>query len=315
MKYLVTGGAGFIGSTLVHRLCSKGHHVIVIDDLSSGKRGFLPDNVLIEFVEAKVQDLDIAAIAEIDGIFHLGAQASVPLSIDNFYDSSANNLLSTLKVFDWARNQDVPVVYATSSAVYGELPFGDDGTEAVELGSPYAVDKYVMEKYAHTCHEHYQLSSVGLRFFNVYGPKQDASNPYSGVISIFIDRLLKGQSVIVNGGYQTRDFIFIDDVVDTLCRAMSHASDQRCCEVLNLGTDVSVTIDDLLASIASEIGIEPDVEYRDLPAGDPAVSLGTSKRVAQLLNIDHQQFTPLAEGIKRTIAYEKKQGSGYEERP
>ena len=120
--------------------------------------------------------------------------------MEDFFDSSKNNLLSALRVFDWARELGVPVVYASASAVYGELPEGDDASNVTHLISPYAVDKLAMEQYAAMAWELYGVPSVGLRFFNVYGPRQDPNSPYSGVISVFIKRVSGGEVVTVNGG-------------------------------------------------------------------------------------------------------------------
>ena len=167
-KFVVTGGCGFIGSHLVELLSSKGHSVIIIDDLSSG----LASNIStlkgdIEFIEAKVETFDFLSIGYVDAIFHLAAQASVPFSINNFVSSSSTNLLSTFKVIEYCTHFDIPMVYASTSAVYGNLHYGVEMGD-IELLSPYATDKYCMEMYTASNFNLRGISSFGLRFFNVY---------------------------------------------------------------------------------------------------------------------------------------------------
>ena len=198
MKYLVTGGAGFIGSHLTEYLLENNHLVICVDDFSSGLKSNLYKHKNLTIIEEKIQSFNINSINDIDGIFHLAAQASVPFSIDNFYLSSRNNILSSLRIWDYVKQNRIPIVYASSSAVYGNLPLGDDRRNEYDILSPYAQDKLTMEDYANMSWKIFKTPSIGLRFFNVYGPKQDPSNPYSGVISIFIDRLLKEKPITVN---------------------------------------------------------------------------------------------------------------------
>ena len=190
----------------------------------------------IDFYEEKIELFDFNKLSDIDAIVHLAAQPSVPFSITNFSDSSPSNLLGAIKVIDHCRLFNIPLVYASSSAIYGNFEFGNDEIENVDLLSPYATDKYAMELYSTTAHKIYQLSSVGLRFFNVYGPRQDPSSQYSGVISIFADKLLKGQNITINGGHQTRDFIYVKDVVNIIYSAIILASKNSICEISNVLT-------------------------------------------------------------------------------
>ena len=303
MKYLVTGGAGFIGSHLVEGLMKSKREVIVVDDLSSGHLDNITDRENCKIYSQCIQNLDLETFQDLDGIFHLAAQASVPVSIAEFYTSCQNNILSSLKVFDIAKKLDIPVVYASSSAVYGNLPKGDDSSNQYELDSPYAVDKYCMEKYAEVANKLYKLPSIGLRFFNVYGPKQDPNNPYSGVISIFIKQINCGETVTVNGGYQTRDFIYVNDVVNILAKAMSILHTKSISTVVNVGTGRSLTIDSLLDAIIKLIGRKPKVDYKPLPAGDPEVSSGTYEKMITLFNLSLNNFTKLEDGLRETIDY------------
>lgn len=304
MKYLVTGGAGFIGSNLVEELLNMNNIVIVVDDLSSGfKENLFEHNNLI-FIEKRIQDIK-EIIDKFDGIFHLAAQASVPVSIDDFYKSSANNLLSSFKVLEIAKNQKIPIVFASSSAIYGNMPIGDDEQPAYEILSPYAQDKLTLEDYSKLFYNLYSVSSIGLRFFNVYGPKQDPSNPYSGVISIFIEKFLKNQSITINGGYQTRDFIYIKDIVDTLITAMRIQEEKQYNEFINVGTGVSITIDDLYLSLSNIFNYNVEKNYKPLPFGDPEKSVGNYKKLRDVLNIKNEHFVSLKDGLANTIDYFK----------
>ena len=301
MKYVVTGGAGFIGSHLVDELLDSGHDVLVIDDLSAGASENLRVDGRCRLWARKVQDTEIRSDEGIDGVFHLAAQSSVPLSVEDFFKSSRNNVLSTLKVFDWARNLSVPVVYASSSAVYGELPEGDDTSDATHLISPYAVDKLIMEQYAAMAWELYGVPSVGLRFFNVYGPRQDPNSPYSGVISVFIKRVGSGDVVTVNGGYQTRDFVYVVDAVRIAMRSMSILAAKPLCERVNVCTGRAITISALLDAVVDIIGKTPQVENRELPPGDPEKSSGTWEKMCEMFSIPLDDFTRLERGLAETI--------------
>ena len=210
-SFIVTGGLGFIGSNLVKEL-SKKNKVIVIDDLSSGKISNLKKNKNITIFNQKLQN--IKKINKIvDGIFHLAAQPSVPLSIKNTYKSTSNNILSSVKIFEIAKSQNIPILYASSSAIYGNISKGDDKKKNFNILSPYALDKLYLENLATLYFDLFKISSAGMRFFNVYGPNQDQNNPYSGVIAKFINLAKKNRTLTVYGGHQTRDFIYISDVV------------------------------------------------------------------------------------------------------
>ena len=309
MKYLVTGGAGFIGSHLVEHLIDSNHEVVVIDDLSSGKLNNIDNQESCRIFIQTVQDTILENSENFDGIFHLAAQASVPVSIEDFYLSSKNNILSSLKVFDIARHLSIPVVYASSSAIYGDLPEGNDTTELYDLGSPYAVDKISLENYARVAHRLYAVPSMGLRFFNIYGPKQDPTNPYSGVISIFIRQVILGEQVTVNGGYQTRDFVYVKNAVEVALKSMQLLHAHPLCDAVNVCTGESITIDDLLQHIVRLIGNIPEVVYRGLPPGDPEVSSGTCEKMVRLLGIPLKEFTAIEEGLKETVKYCQREDS------
>ena len=164
-----------------------------------------------------------------------------------------------------------------------------------------------MEHYAKLCFDVYNVSSIGLRFFNVYGPRQDPTNPYSGVIAIFIDRLLDKKTVTVNGGYQSRDFIYVDDIVNVLSKAMVYLMYNNACDVLNVGTGISTTIDKLLTTISGILDIEPKINLEKLPKGDPVKSSGTYDKLQQTFGIDISKFTSINIGLEKTVEYFRKE--------
>jgi UDP-glucose 4-epimerase len=306
MKYLITGGAGFIGSNLSQHLIHKGHDVVIVDNLSSGRiSNLISVKNKVLFFKEKIENFDFKLIHNINAVIHLAAQPSVSQSIDDFYNSSSSNMLGTIKVIDFCRKNSIPFIYASSSAIYGNLKMGDDQKDFIDLLSPYATDKYAMELYAMTAFKNYQLSSIGLRFFNVYGPRQDPGSPYSGVISIFADRMLKHEDIIINGGHQTRDFIFVRDVVNVICQAIDLACQKPVCEICNVLTGRTVTINFLAEQMMSVIGSKVKKVYKDLSIGDPEKSEGTVENMSRLFFMDEDKITKLEKGLEETIQYIK----------
>lgn len=251
MRVLVTGGAGFIGSHLVERLAEEGHEVVVLDNLSTGRRanlGAVADRARL--VVADVRDAAaVSSCAAGCGLaFHLAAAVSVPWSVEHPADSHEINLRGTLNVLLAARDAGVRrVVFASSAAVYGPgapLPAPEEAPFAPV--SPYGVEKAAGELYLAMFHRLYGLETTALRFFNVYGPRQDPASPYSGVVSTFADRVRQGSALTIQGdGEQTRDFVYVGDVV----RAMTIAATapQAAGRVYNVGTGRAVRLLDMLA--------------------------------------------------------------------
>jgi UDP-glucose 4-epimerase len=307
MKIVVTGGAGFIGSHLCEYLSANGDHVTVIDDLSSGYKENLASVIdTIDFYKKRVQDFDFFELDEVDAVVHLAAQVSVPVSIQDFAASSSSNLLGSINVLDFCRSRTVPLVYASSSAVYGNLNLGNDARHEIDVMSPYAADKYMMEVYADVAFKLYKTSSVGLRFYNVYGPRQDPSNAYSGVISIFTSRLMGGQSIFINGGSQSRDFIYVEDVVRAIVKAIGVVKKETLCTKANILTGRSVTIESIADMLIDLIGAKGEKIYRDLPVGDPKWSKGTTERMQGLLGGNLDEMVPIEEGLRSTVDFLKK---------
>ena len=299
-KYLITGCAGFIGSNLVKKIY-KDYDLILVDDLSEGSLSNLPKILRKKLIKKKIQNIKNLKINKLNGIFHLAAQSSVPLSLNKFYKSSTNNIESSLKVFEIAKKFSSPIIYASSSAVYGNLPVGDDQKEKFSIKSPYAQDKLTVEHYAKIAFEIFNISSVGLRLFNVYGPGQRSNSPYSAVIPIFINRILKKLPVIINGGYQTRDFVYVTDVVNIMIMAMKKIQKKGSFQTFNVGTGRSVKIDFLLKLIKKNIGFNPKIIKHKLEKFDPEKSSGTYKKIFKYLNLKKNNFTKLENGIIKTI--------------
>ncbi len=301
-KYLITGSAGFIGSHLVESLHKK-YKLILVDDLSEGLRKNLPQNLRKKLIKKKIQDVSVNKIKNLKGIFHLAAQSSVPISINNFYTSSSNNISSSLKVFELAKKFSVPVIYASSSAVYGNISVGCDIKNNFDISSPYAQDKLTLEKYSKMFFDVYKISSIGLRFFNVYGPRQNASSPYSAVIPIFIDKMKKNLPVTINGGFQTRDFIFIKDVIQIMELSMHKAQIKKNFNIFNVGTGKSVNIDFLFKLIKKNIPNRSKIIRKKLDHFDPKKSIGTFKKLRKFLKNKKINFTQLEDGIIKTISF------------
>tara|TARA_B100001057_G_scaffold411127_1_gene426562 strand:+ start:1031 stop:1948 length:918 start_codon:yes stop_codon:yes gene_type:complete len=299
-KYLITGCAGFIGSHLVKQLYKK-YKLILVDDLSEGRKVNLPQQVRNNLIKKKIQNINFKKIKNLKGIIHLAAQSSVPLSIKDFLSSSTNNITSSFKVFEIAKKFSIPVIYASSSAIYGDLPIGNDNKSKFSISSPYAQDKLTLEDYAKMMFKVYNISSIGLRFFNVYGPKQNANSPYSAVIPIFIDRMKKNLPVTINGGRQTRDFIFINDIIKIIQISMKKSQINKINDVFNVGTGRSININTLFHIIKKKIPNNSKIIKRPLDKFDPKKSSGNFEKLKKNLLNKKFNFTKLEEGISKTI--------------
>lgn len=299
LHYLVTGGCGFIGSHLADHLSALGHRVRVLDDLSTGHLENLPDRA--ELVvgdvadEATVRD----AMRDIDGCFHLAAAASVARCNAEAILTNRINLAGTLTILATAARHAIPVVYASSAAVYGANPATPlaESSETRPL-SVYAADKLACELHAAVASHLHHVPTVGLRFFNVYGPRQDPASPYSGVISIFADRLASGQSLVVYGdGAQVRDFVFVGDVVDVIVAAMAHRPSGAF--VCNVCTGEGTTILALAKLLAEITGVRAEIRHGAARAGDVRISIGDPRRLAQVYG--RVPKTTLREGLRELL--------------
>lgn len=302
MKYLITGGCGFIGSHIAEALAEEGHEIIVYDNLSSGYEKNIAHIERIKLVKADIRD-DAALKNEmksVDGIFHQAALVSVFKSVEDPLENHNINSLGTLKVLLAARDNGVRrVVSASSAAVYGNdpaLPKTEDMKPCPE--SPYGLSKLDAEHYSRLFSRLYGLETVCLRYFNVYGPRQDPSSMYSGVISRFADFIRSGKNPVVFGdGHQTRDFVYVKDVVQANLLAMQNP--QASGNVYNVGAGREISLLQLLDSFRELLGGEFNTRFKDARAGDIRRSVADISRISSQLG--YRPRFSLAEGLARLI--------------
>jgi UDP-glucose 4-epimerase len=301
-KVLVTGGAGFIGSHLVDALVARGTAVTVLDDLSTGKHENIAHHADgMTFIEGSVSDQDtvMRAAEGVDTVFHLAAVASVQKSIEHPIETHEANATGTLTVFEVARKLSINrVVYASSSAVYGDLP-DMPKTESSQCcpKTPYGLHKMIGEAYAKLYYELHDVKSVGFRCFNVYGQRQDASSPYSGVISLFSKLLIEGKQPNVYGdGTATRDFVHVSDVVEA--NLLAAESDVNF-DVFNIATGTETSINDLVQTINGVLGTDIAPIYQAERAGDIKRSVANISKAQKELGWSPKMA--LKEGISELL--------------
>ena len=305
-RYLVTGGAGFIGSHLTRELLSRGHQVVVLDNLSTGKRENLEDCAgEPEFVEGSITDLEtvMRCCEGVDCVFHQAALPSVPRSVADPLTSDEHNIGGTLRVFWGAHKTGVRrVVYAASSSVYGdteELP-KHEGMCPRPM-SPYAVNKRVAELYGAVFDNLYGLSTIGLRYFNVFGPRQDPASQYAAVVPKFITAFLNGEAPVIHGdGLQSRDFTFIQNVVEANLAACA-APDSAGGRSYNIALGGRVTVLDLCLKIRDLLGSNIDAIHQEARAGDVRHSQADVSLAQEHLR--YRGSVGLQEGLNRTVQW------------
>jgi nucleoside-diphosphate-sugar epimerase len=302
---LVTGGAGFIGSHIVDALAKNDCRVTVLDNLVTGHRSNLEHlGDRIEFVEGDIRDEKMLndVIQGCEVVFHQAAVVSVSISVEDPLHACDVNDLGTVKVLDAARKNGVGrVVMASSSAVYGDDPKLPKKEKMTPLPlSPYAVQKLTGEYNASVFHSLYGLETVCLRYFNVYGPRQDPSSPYSGVISIFMDQASKGEPPMIYGdGGQTRDFVFVKDVV---CANLLAAVEQKAAgQVFNVGTGISISIGDLWEEIQKISGVKLTPTFGPQRSGDIRGSVADISRIRKMLRFEPEM--ELRPGLEKTFSW------------
>jgi nucleoside-diphosphate-sugar epimerase len=305
MRYLVTGGAGFIGSNTVDELVRRGHGVVVLDDLSSGKEDNLAEvRSKITFMKGSITDIEAVqkAMVQADYVIHLAARTSVPRSVKDPVDTNRINVDGTLNVLVAARDNKVKrVVFAASSSAYGDtptLPKSED-MQPVPI-SPYGVSKYVGELYAQTFGRCYGLENVCLRYFNIFGPRQDPDSPYSGVLSRFSAAFLDSTPPVVFGdGEQTRDFTYVDNAVlaNTLaCEAPSASG-----RTFNVGTGHAVSLNQVLQMLQKASGKTLETKYEPSREGDIRDSLADIRLAKEFLG--YEPAVLFEEGLERTYTW------------
>lgn len=301
-KVIVTGGAGFIGSHLTELLLSRGYHVIIIDNLSTGKMANIEPSlksIRVEFTQGSITDFPLLQklFQGVYYVFHQAALSSVPRSVEEPLLTNKINITGTLNVLLAARDNSVKkVIYASSSSVYGDTPTLPKRENMIpHPQSPYALTKLAGEYYCHIFHQIYNLPTICLRYFNVYGPRQDSDSQYAAIIPIFIGRVSQGKPLIIYGdGEQTRDFTFVKDVI----QANIIGAESDACGVFNIGRGENNTINDLAKTITRIMGKDLQSEYQPPRPGDVKHSLADISR-ARAIGYD-PQYSP-EDGLKETI--------------
>lgn len=308
-KYLVTGIAGFIGSTIASRLVARGDDVRGLDNFSTGNRDNLKEFAdAIDFREADI--LDLAALRSacegVDGVFHQAAIPSVPKSVKDPLGSNQANVDGTVNVLVAARDAKVKrVVYAASSSAYGDtptLPKREDMTP--NPISPYAVAKLASEYYMSSFYRCYGLETVSLRYFNIFGPRQDPTSPYSGVLAKFITQMLRNERPTIFGdGEQSRDFTYIDNAVDANLLAASAPAGQVAGKMFNVATGTRFSLNQTFAALKTITGYKGDSAYAAEREGDVKHSLADITRARTYLG--YEPKISFEEGLRRTVAWYK----------
>ena len=303
-NYLVTGGAGFIGSHLSEELVRRGHRVRVADSLITGKRANLDHISGVEFLEGDLADMPFAqqAVEGMHYVLHQAAIPSVPRSVKDPITSNRANVDATLNVLVAARDAGVKrLVFAGSSSAYGNTPTlpKHEGMPDSPL-SPYALQKVVGEQYLQMFTKLYGLETVTIRYFNVFGPRQDPSSPYSGVISVFATALLENRPATIYGdGGQTRDFTYVANVVDGVLRACE--ADGASGEVINVATGGRISLNELYHTMKKLVGATVDPVYVDTRAGDVRDSQADISKARRILG--YEPVVSFEEGLRRTVEW------------
>ncbi|NIE75558.1 NAD-dependent epimerase/dehydratase family protein [Pantoea sp. Ap-967] len=301
---LITGGAGFIGSHLCDALLAKGYAVRVLDDLSMGKRSNLQlDHPHLELIEGDVADagLVLRAMQGCGGVVHLAAVASVQASVDDPVKTHQSNFIGTLNVCEAMSVHGVRrVLFASSAAVYGNNGEGQAISEDTAKAplTPYAVDKLASEQYLDFYRRQHGLEPVVFRFFNIFGPRQDPSSPYSGVISIFCERATQGLPITVFGdGEQTRDFLYVGDLVQVLMQALEQPQVEE--GAVNVGLNRATSLNQMLKALEQVLGSLPAVSYGEARSGDIRHSRADNQRL--LARFELAQPTSIVQGLARLL--------------
>jgi UDP-glucose 4-epimerase len=298
--YLVTGGCGFIGSHLATTLLAAGHAVRILDDLSSGRRALAPEGAELHIGSITDPSAVAKAIEHVDGCFHLAAIASVIRSVEDWSGTHGVNLGGTIRLFEAAAASGIPVVYASSAAAYGEpaaLPVDEDSRPWPLTA--YGADKLGCEIQARVGGLTRGLKSFGLRFFNVFGPNQDPSSPYSGVIAVFADRVSAGRPLVVFGdGEQTRDFVYVSDVVRHLILALPLAS--TLAPICNVSRGQAVTVRSLASTVMQACGREVPVRHEPARPGEIRHSVGSTAKAEKLFGVTIR--VALIDGLRLLLA-------------
>jgi nucleoside-diphosphate-sugar epimerase len=317
MRYLVTGGAGFIGSNTVDELVRRGHSVVVLDDLTSGKEDNLAEiRNKITFIKGSITDIEVVrkAMHEAEHVLHLAARTSVPRSVKDPIETNKINIDGTLNVLVAAKELKVKrVVFAASSSAYGETPtLPKVETMQPQPISPYGVTKYVGELYGQTFGKCYGLENVALRYFNIFGPRQDPSSPYSGVLAKFCTSFLEGTPPVVFGdGEQTRDFTYVENAV--LANLLACEAPNVSGKVFNVGIGGRVSLNEVLRALAKITGKTLETKYEPARDGDIRDSQADISQARNSLG--YEPPVGFEDGLARTFEWYRETQTEAEAKP
>ena len=310
MRTLVTGGAGFIGSHLVAELVARGDEIVVVDDLSMGRRENLPPGVRLVVADVRHPDAIAAAVDGVDTLFHLAARVTIRGSVESFLDDAEANVMGTVGVLEACRRaarRPRRIVYASSMAVYADrstIPIGEGAS--LDPGSPYGIAKMAGERYVHLLSRQLGMESVALRYFNTYGERQTPT-PYVGVMTIFLRALLRGETPTIFGsGAQVRDFVYAGDVARaTLLAATSPAAADG---TFNVGTGHGTSILELFERIRATVGSDVEPRFAPRPAGEPQDSVADTTRAREVLGFVSK--TRIEQVLGRLVDHYRGAGTG-----
>ena len=302
MKVVVTGGAGFIGSHLVDALVKQGHDVIVIDDLSEGKEENLSESFdKIEFIKEDILEVDLGKLKDVDIIFHIAAKRSVPESLKHPKEFENVNIAGTRRMLELARMNNAKFINSSSSSVYGDAPLPQKEGETRTRLSPYAITKFCAEDYCAFYNLIYDVQTISLRYFNVFGPRQDPKSEYAAVIPKFINLMLKNrQPPIFGDGTQSRDFTYVDNVVSANLKAMdSELHGER----INVANGKPISILQLVEEINNILGTDIKPIFEPERKGDIKNSYADNSLSKKI--IGYEEVVDFKEGLKKTIEWFK----------
>ncbi len=300
MRVLVTGGCGFIGSNLVHRLLKDGNDVVVLDDLFLGDKANIPEGV--EFVEGSVTDFELLKklTSDVDVVFHMAARSSAPICDNDPVDATDVNVKGFVNVLECAKINNISrIVYASTSSLYSVFSPPHREDMVVIPRTVYEGSMYCREVYSKVYWQNFEIESVGMRFFSVYGPRENHKGRYANIITQFLWKMKKGEKIIVYGdGNQTRDFIFVDDVVEALILASKAKNVAG--EVFNVGRGEEHTFNEVISLLEKHTGLKAKVKYVENPIKNyVARTLADTRKSEKFLGFKAK--ISLEEGIKRII--------------
>ncbi|MEJ5292157.1 MAG: NAD-dependent epimerase/dehydratase family protein [Candidatus Methanosuratincola sp.] len=313
MKFLVTGGSGFIGSNIVWRLLSEGNEVTVLDDMSLGRLENLPTDAgsRLRVIKGDVRDRALLdeSFRGVDGVFYDAARSSSPMFSPDPREGVDVNVMGFLNAMECARKHEVPVVYASTSSLYSRCTPPHSEEMSVVPGSFYEYSFLAREMAARLYHELYGVRAIGLRYFSVYGPREEGKRTYANNISQFIWEILNGKRPVIYGdGTQTRDFIFVEDVVEANLLAMRGAAEGKF-GVFNVGTGVETTFNRVIELLNEELGTRISPAYIENPIKNYVMRTQAETSKAERV-LGFRARVPLREGIRRTAEYYKRRMKG-----